>query len=70
MTITVDGIHGALSAPLAAAPQLALDLMCAGYSVRINGLRVRTYYGPGYDYAEWAEGDFEGTQVGSQPPVA
>lgn len=67
MTITVDGIHGALSAPLAAGPQLALDLLMAGYSVRINGLRVAVYYGPGYDYVMWDEGDFAGQQVGTTP---
>lgn len=61
MTITIDGMTGGIGAPnVQAGAEVALQLLLAGYSVHVNGLRVVVFYGPGYDYAMWDEGDFKG----------
>ena len=61
MHITIDGFTGGITVPNAeSGTELAMTLMVEGYVVKVNGLRVRMYYGPGYDLVEWAEGDFEG----------
>lgn len=59
MFLTIDGIKGGLSELTAEkADNLAKELLQAGYSIRINGLRVNLQYGPGYNYVTWGEGDY------------
>jgi hypothetical protein len=62
-TITIDGMPGALSPSGNEVVELALSLIAAGYSVKINGLRVRVSFGPGYDTLTWAEGSYTDSPV-------
>ena len=60
-SITIDGLNGAIStSKVAEAIELVETLLHGGYSVNVNALRVRLFYGPGYDSVMWDEGDFVG----------
>lgn len=64
MHVTIDGTPGGVTPSTAEdAVNLALMLLQAGYSPRINGLRVTLNFGPGYNYVTWAEGDFANQNV-------
>ena len=62
--ITISGFQGGLTPQSDAdVVDMAQTLLLAGYSVKINALRVRVNYGPGYNTVIWDEGDFSGQPV-------
>jgi hypothetical protein len=73
-TVTIWGFGGGIEVtprtterPWEAASKLARELIYAGYSVKVNGLEVGMYYGPGYDTPMWLEGPDKGHALDEEP---